>query len=157
LPKAGDYYIATYSSDLSGSANHTYSVTARWAGATDLGALSRVAGSGPMMPLSSIDALDKPYFGSVAAATSSYNEDFIRFKATKTGRIYIAVLGKPGLSMGIGLRASDCTKVLVGSLYSASGTVLNEGDIVDGTTYCVRIADNGQPSAYQFIVTQALN
>lgn len=157
LPKAGDYYIAAYASDLSGSANHSYSITARWATGVSLGSLKEpTGGDSAAMPLATIARLDSPYFATDGAADTPFDEDFIRFTATKTGRVHVGVLTTAGVSMGVGLRAADCATSTAATRYSANGTVLNEADVTDGTAYCVRVVGNGQPVGYQLLLTQAL-
>jgi hypothetical protein len=158
LPKAGDYYFAVYASDLSGSMNHSYTLTGRWATASSIGSLKEpTPEDSTSMPLGNIMLLDKPYFATDGAADKDFDEDFIRFKAGKTGRVYASLTTTPGLSMGLGMRAGDCTMILAQSRYSTSGNVLNEADVVEGTTYCVRIAGNGQPAPYQFVISPPLN
>lgn len=158
LPKAGDYYFAVYATDLSGSMNHGYTVTGRWATATSIGSLKEPTPEDSTgMPLGNIMLLDKPYFGTDGAADKEFDEDFIRFKAGKTGRVYASLQTTPGVSIGLGLRGGDCTAILAQSRYSTSGNVLNEMDVVDGQTYCVRIAGNGQAAPYQFVITPPMN
>jgi hypothetical protein len=158
LPKAGDYYFVVHATDLSGSMNHGYTLTGRWATATNIGSLKEpMPEDSTTMPLGNIMLLDKPYFGTDGAADKNFDEDFIRFKAGKTGRVYVALQTTPGLSMGLGLRGGDCTAILAQSRYSTSGNVLNEVDVTEGITYCVRIAGNGQPAPYQFVISPTLN
>lgn len=157
LPKAGSYYFVAYASDLSGSAGHSYSVTARWATGVSLSSLKEpMGGDSAATPLATIARLDSPYYASDGAADSAFDEDFIRFTAAKTGRVYVAVLTPAGVSMGVGLRSADCITSTAATRYSASGTVLNEADVTDGTTYCVRVVGNGQPVGYQLMIAGSL-
>jgi hypothetical protein len=153
LPKAGDYYFSIYTSDLSGSMNHSYSVTAKTATAGALTSLKEpMTPDSPMMPVVNLAALDKPYYGTDGAIDTGYEKDYIRFKAAKAGRVYVAAVGTPGIGMYVAILAGDCTSYYVPSGYSTTGAVANEADIADATTYCVRITGDGASTPYQLLI-----
>ena len=157
LPKAGDYYFAVYASDLGGSMNHTYAVTAKTATAGALGSLKEpMMPDSPMTPLGNLAALDKPYFGTDGAIDTAYESDYIKFKASKTGRVYVSATATPGVRIGLGLRQADCQLVIAATSYTSSGTVANEADVTDGTTYCVRVAGDAGTTPYQLLIVPAI-
>lgn len=157
LPKAGDYYFSIYASDLSGSMNHTYSITAKTA---TLGALPSLKepplGDSPMMPVVNLASLDKPYYGTDGAFDRSFDPDYIKFKADKTGRVYVAAFAAPGPSIDIGIFAADCTTHLVSSDYGSTGTVRDEADVVAGTSYCVQVSGGTTGQSYQLLLVPSL-
>ncbi len=157
LPKAGDYYFAVYASDQSGSMNHSYAVTAKTATSGALGSLKEpMTADTPAMPLGNLAALDKPYYGTDGAIDVAYESDYIKFKATKTGRVYLSVTATPGIRIGVGVRQADCQMVVAGTISSSSGTAGNEVDVTDGSTYCVRVAGDAATTPYQLLIVPAL-
>ena len=157
LPKAGDYYFTVYASDQSGSMNHSYAVTARTAATGALGSLKEpMMADTPATPLGNLAALDKPYYGTDGAIDAAYDSDYIKFKANKTGRVYVSVTTTPGVRIGVGIRQSDCTMIVAGTITSSSGTVGNEADVTDGGTYCVRVAGDATTAPYQLLIVPAL-
>lgn len=157
LPKAGDYYFAVYASDLSGSMNHSYAVTAKTATTGALASLKEpMTPDTPMMPLGNLAALDKPYLGTDGAIDAAYESDYVKFKATKTARVYLQVTATSGVRIGLGVRQADCQTVAVSTNYSNSGTATNEIDVTDGSTYCVRVAGDVNTTPYQLLMVPAL-
>lgn len=153
LPKAGDYYFAVYASDLSGSMNHGYAVTAKTATAGALGSLKEPATpDSAMMPVASLASLDKPYFATDGAIDVAYEYDYFKFKAAKAGRVYLSAAGTPGVRLGLGLRAADCNAYYVATTYSSAGAVANEADVAADTTYCVRVTGDAATTPYQLLI-----
>lgn len=159
VPKAGDFFLSVYSSDLTGSMNHSYSVTPRAATAGALGSLKEpMMGDSPMAPVVSLAELDKPYVGTDGAIDANYEYDYIKLKAKNNGRVYLTVTSTPGVSIGLGVRGPDCnTGFVAAANFSSSGAVANEFETKAGDTYCVRVfGDTAGTTPYQLVMSPAL-
>lgn len=159
VPKAGAFFLSVYSSDFTGSMNHTYSVTPRAATAGALGSLKEpMMGDTPMAPVTNLAELDKPYVGTDGAIDANYEYDYIKLKAKNNGRVYVTVTSTPGVSIGLGVRGPDCNAGFVAAAsFSASGAVANEFEAKAGDTYCVRVyGDTAGTTPYQLVISPAL-
>jgi hypothetical protein len=159
MPKAGDAYLAIYTSNFDGSPDHSFTVTAKAGAAAALSSLKEpMMGDSPAAPVATIAELDKPYVGSDGAIDANYEFDYIKFKAKQNGRVYLAVSANPGLSIGLGVRGPDCNAPFVATAsYSSSGAVANEFEAKAGETYCVRVfGDSAGTTPYQLIISPGL-
>lgn len=158
VPKAGDTYFTIYASDLNGSLNHGYSVTAKVGAAGALGSLKEpMMGDTPMAPLATITELDKAYVGTDGAIDSNLEYDYIKFKAKQSGRVFLAVSANPGITIGLGVRGADCSVFVTAATYSSTGAVVNEFDAKAGDTYCLRVfGDSNGTTPYQIIISPGL-
>lgn len=157
VAKKGDGYSAVLASDQSGSMAHNYSIMVKAGAATALSSLKEpMGGDTAGMPLASVAELDKAYYGTDGKIDTAYEDDFIKFKAKTTGKVYVQVGAVPGPNIGVGLRDATCAMVVMATQYSRGGTMGVELDVKAGDTYCLRVSGDTTNVAYNLIISPAL-
>lgn len=157
LQKKGDGYTVVLASDQSGSMAHGYSVTAKSGAAAAMTSLKEPAmGDSTGSPLATIAELDKAYFGTDGAFDAAYEDDFIKFKAKTTGKVFVQISAVAGPNIGVGLRDATCSTVVLSTQYNRGGSMGIELDTKAGETYCLRLSGETAGTAYSLIISPAL-
>ena len=150
LPKRGDSYVALFPAGLGSGADWGYSVLATVAPAKAVSAKEAMADT-PLMPLVDV-VLDSARYAVDAAMDGPADLDYVRIKATKSGRLLVQAvtpglrLSDPGVS--VTLLQADCTAPL-----AAARPVQQEAVVTAGTTYCALISSlAGYAGGYQLLV-----
>lgn len=157
VAKKGDQYAAVLASDQSGSVGHTYTIMAKATVASALSSLKEPAGGDSAgTPLVTITSLDKAYYGQDGAIDTQWEDDFIKFVAKNTGKVYLQLSGPAGTTIGLGLRDGTCLGTIVNTSYSSSGTSGIELDARAGETYCMRITGGTVGTPYGVILNPSL-
>lgn len=157
VQKKGDAYAVVLASDQNGSATHTYSISAKAGAAAQMSSLKEPAGGdSPASPLATIASLDKAYFGMDGTVDAAWEDDYIKFVAKSTGKVYVQVSASPGPRIGIGLRDAACTAVIQSTQYSQGGTMGLEVDVKAGDSFCLRLSGDIVGTTYGVILSPAL-
>lgn len=148
--QAGDQYLITLPGNLSGASVYTYTLTVRSAAGKRISLLEPAMPDNQARPLADIPNLDMPYFGTDGAidGTGDGDVDFIRFKASKTGRVYVHTANNLNSPPYLDLYAMTCTGMAMAT--GSSGGL--EANVTAGTGYCVRVSGFA-PRRYQFVIT----
>lgn len=151
LPRAGSYHLALTTADLTGAmTGYGYGITARVVPGKRLPSLKEPATpDSAAQPLGRID-LDGAYFGEDGAIDDVMDEDFVLFRATRTGRVYATAVrvGVPAQPL-VGLLRADCKTTV-----AADRVTQQEAAVTAGTSYCVRVV--GPPSPYRLLLSHDL-
>jgi hypothetical protein len=107
-------------------------------------------------PLATIAELDKAYFGTDGAFDAAYEDDFIKFKAKTTGKVFVQISAVAGPNIGVGLRDATCSTVVLSTQYNRGGSMGIELDTKAGETYCLRLSGETAGTAYSLIISPAL-
>jgi hypothetical protein len=155
LPRRGDLFLAAVPPNLSGGmTGYGYSVTPRAAAAMKISLKEPMMPDTPARPLADIMSLGAPYVALDGAIedTQMGDDDYIRFRAAKTGRVYVqAVPTNSTATLALYLYNSTCT----GTTLVPTRNSQLEAAVTAGMTYCARISGFA-PRTYQFILTQDL-
>jgi hypothetical protein len=155
LPTAGDQYVDLYTENLSGSAQHTYTLLLKSAPGMNQSFKEPATPDSPTNPLASI-TLNMPYYGTDGAIDFVNDSDYIRIAPAVTGRVYASVTTNTGATLGLGLYAMDCVTTLgAATLRNAQGAVSQEEAVATGNSYCVRVT-GPTVTPYQLVITQDL-
>jgi hypothetical protein len=155
VPKMGDSYLALYTSDLSGSAMHSFSLKVKAAAGTAV-AVTEPAAEMPGTPGTTIMALDKPYYSTGAMLDTAGDADYVLFTPSKAGKVYASVSNTTGAGLEVGLYNSTCTMLLeVSATQNGSASASVQATVAMATTYCLKIAGPAK-TAYQFVLSQDL-
>lgn len=149
LPKMGDYYLAVMPSGLGGGTmGYGYTLTARALAAKRLELKEPAMRDTPMAPLVDNLTLDKPHYAldGQIDGDGAGDEDYLRFKAGKTGRVY--AVASSSLDVSLALYGPGCTGVPL-----ATGAALLSASVMADAVYCLRIWGFVQ-RAYELILTQ---
>ena len=156
MPKAGDYYFAVFTNNLSGSTNHTYTVKAKTTIGTAVALKEPATGDSPASPLANV-TLGQYYYGTDGAIDTAGEYDYVKFTAAVTGRVYATVQTPTGAQIGVGLYSSDCTTVIDTDavLLAAAGAMSQETAVTMGVQYCAKITSS-VATPYQLQLAQDL-
>jgi hypothetical protein len=140
MPKAGDYYFAVFTNNLSGSATHTYTVKAKTTAGTAVSLKEPMGGDTATSPVAMV-TLSQYYYATDGAIDTFGDADYIKFTAAQTGRVYATVQTPNGAAVGVGLYASDCTTVIDAAAVLAAmpGAASQETAVTMGVTYCAKV------------------
>lgn len=153
LPKAGDNYFVLYPDNLTGSDNHTYTLTLNAGAGTAVSLVEPVTPDTTTSPLTAV-TLDKHYYATDGQIDVAGESDYIRVLPGKSGPIYASVSTNTGAMIGIGLYAMNCTTPInTSGLRIAQGASSQEEMVTAGNQYCVRISGPVKTS-YQLVLTQ---
>lgn len=153
LPKKGDLYLLSYPPGLGGGmADYGYSITVKTVTAKKSSLKEPTTPDSATSPLLDIASLDGPYYALDGAVDGggAGDDDFIRFKAAKDGRVFIqALVTSSDIPITVNLYASaTCSGT---TMASRSDQV--DATVLGGTTYCIRVGGY-TPRAYNFILAQ---
>ncbi|MFO0574364.1 MAG: hypothetical protein U1A78_10210 [Polyangia bacterium] len=156
LPKMGDSYLALYTSDLSGSDKHGFSLRVKAAAGTSVALTEPAGGDSAMTPAATIATLDKPYYSTDAAIDQLTDVDYVKVTPSKAGKIYAAVSNTTGAMISVGLYEADCS-TLVDSAAMANGPAAAsaQATAVMGKSYCIRVTGPAK-TPYQLVVSPDL-
>jgi hypothetical protein len=156
LPKAGDYYFALYTDNLSGSAAHSYTLTLKAAAGTKVSLVEPPTPDSAASPVASI-TVNAPFYAIDGAIDFAGDVDYIRFQPGAGGRVYASAATPSGANIAVGLYAMDCVTPL--SIFSTSrvgqGASSQEEAVNMGNVYCARVS-GPDLTAYQLTITQDL-
>lgn len=155
VPKMGDSYLALYTSDLSGSDDHGYSLKVKAAAGTAV-AITEPAAETAAAPGTTITSLDKPYYSDGAMLDVANDADFVRFTPSKNGKVFASVASPSGAQLNVGLYKMDCTTLIeIPAAQTGPAAASVQATVTMGMTYCLRVTGPTK-TAYQFVLAQDL-
>jgi hypothetical protein len=155
LPKAGDYYIALYTDNLTGSPAHSYTLTLKAAAATKVSLVEPPTPDSAASPVASI-SVNTPFYAVDGAIDFVGDVDYVRFQPGSSGRIYAAAATATNSNIAVGLYAMDCiTPLGIAASRTAQGASSQEEAVTMGNVYCARVS-GPDLTAYQLTISQDL-
>lgn len=158
VPKGGDTYLALYTDNLSGGANHSYKITPKAAVGTVVSLKEPATPDTSATPLISNLMVDKSYYAIDGMVDDVTDVDYIRFTPGKMGtnRLYVAASTASGGQLSVGLYDMNCTTAIAGGMPRvAQGAVSYEEDVTSGNSYCVKVTGAAK-TPYTLVITQDL-
>jgi hypothetical protein len=154
VPKGGDVYFAVYTDNLTGSANHSYTILPKRVVGAAISVKEPTTPDTPANPLLKNLTIDKAFYGADGMIEDASDADYITFRPATNGTLYFAATGPSGGQLSVQLLDMNCTApVGVNGMRMASGAAAQEETVSSAVTYCLKVAGQAK-TPYTLILTQ---
>jgi hypothetical protein len=154
VPKGGDVYFAVYTDNLTGGANHSYTILPKRTVGTAISVKEPTTPDTPANPMLKNLTIDKAMYAADGMIEDITDADYITFKPATMGTIYFAASTTNGGQLSVQLLDATCTAMVgVNGARTAYGAAGQEETVSPAVTYCLKVS--GQPKTpYTLILTQ---
>ena len=153
-PKSGDVYFAVYTDNLTGSANHSYTILPKRVVGTAVSVKEPTTPDTPANPLLKNLAVDKALYATDGMIEDAVDADYITVKPATKGTLYFAATTNSGNQLSVQLLDMNCTApVGVNGMRIANGAAAQEETVDNAVTYCIKVAGQAK-TPYTLILTQ---
>ncbi len=154
VPKGGDLYFAVYTDNLTGSANHSYTILPKRVVGAAISVKEPTTPDTPANPLLKNLAVDKAFYATDGMIEDASDADYITLKPATNGTLYFAATTNTGGSLSVQLLDMNCTApVGVNGMRMANGAAGQEETVSSAITYCLKVAGQAK-TPYTLILTQ---
>lgn len=154
VPKGGDVYFAVYSDNLTGGANHTYTILPKRTVGAAVSVKEPTAFDTPANPLLKNLTIDKAYYATDGMIEDAADFDYITFKPATMGTVYFAASAGNGGQLSVQLLDAACTApVGVNGMRMAYGAAGQEESVSPAITYCLKVGGQAK-TPYTLMITQ---
>lgn len=154
VPKGGDVYFAVYTDNLTGSANHSYTILPKRVVGAAISVKEPTTPDTPANPLLKNLTIDKSFYAADGMIEDASDADYITFKPATMGTLYFSASTTTGGQLSVQLLDMNCAvPVGVNGMRSATGAVGQEETVSPAVTYCLKVAGQAK-TPYTLVLTQ---
>ena len=154
VPKGGDVYFAVYTDNLTGSANHSYTILPKRVVGNAFSVKEPTTQDTPANPLLKNLTIDKSFYAADGMIEDASDADYITLKPATMGTLYFSATTNTGGQLSVQLLDMNCTApVGVNGMRTANGAASQEETVSPAITYCLKVSGQAK-TPYTLIVTQ---